>query len=67
MCTVLQTCFNREIAKIYHFNLIQHIFVFTLLFVTHIILKRLEVFLLKCFKVSLQLFQYRAAVEDNGG
>lgn len=40
---------------------------FTVLFVTHIILKRLEVLLLKCFKVSLQLFQYRAAVEDNGG
>lgn len=38
----------------------------TVLFVTHI-LKRLEVLLLKCFKVSLQLFQYRAADEDNGG
>lgn len=40
---------------------------FTVLFVTHIILKRLEVLLLKCFKVSLQLFKYRAAVEDIGG
>lgn len=41
---------------------------FTVLFVTHIILERLKVLLLKCFKVSLQLlFQYRAAVEDNGG